>query len=265
MTATETTAASDYGLELVVPGRHLPAGAGPAWIGKGWTLFTKAKLMWVIAVVMLFILIGAMNLVQGVGTLAFQILNPVITAGFVVACRNLEIGGEFELEHLFAGFRRHFVQLLLVGIAFVAASVVLLLAFGLVFGFGAMEVFIGGDAEKMAAAAGESSLTMILGVLVAVALTLPLVAATWFAPALVVINEMGPVAAMKASFFGCFGNFIAFTLYGLVMGVLLLVAMIPFGLGMLVWMPVLIASNYAAYRAIFTTDRGGAVPAATVG
>ncbi len=256
MTATDTTA-PDHGLDTVVPGRYLPASAGFGWIGTGWRLFKQAKLMWVIAVVMLFILMVAMNLLQGLGTLAFQILNPVLTAGFAVACRNLETGGEFELEHLFAGFRRHFGRLLAVGIAFVAASAVLLLAFGLVFGFGALEAFMAADAEKMAAAAGDSPLPMILGVLVSIALTLPLVAATWFAPQLIAVNGMGTVEAMKASFFGCFGNFVAFILYGLAMGVLLIVAMIPIGLGMLVWMPLLIASNYAAYRAIFTTERGG--------
>ncbi len=265
MTPTETVA-PDYGLDLVVPGRHLPAGAGIAWIGEGWRLFTRAKLMWVIAVVMLFILMVAMNLLQGLGTVAFQVLNPVIVAGFTVACRNLETGGDFELEHLFAGFRLHFVRLLTVGVAFIVASGVLLLLFGLAFGFTALEAFMGGDAEKMAAAAGESPLPMILGVLVCIALTLPLVAATWFAPSLIALNGMGVAEAMKASFFGCFGSFIAFTLYGLAMIVLLVLAMIPIGLGMLVWMPLLIASNYAAYRAIFTTGRSAAAaPGGMVG
>lgn len=264
MTPMEDPAASGYGLDLVVPGRHLPGGAGLAWIGDGWRLFRKAKLMWVIAVVMLFIVMLALNFIPGFGTLAFQVLNPVLTAGFVVACRHLETGGEFELEHLFAGFQKHFMRLLLVGIAFIVASALLLVAFGAIFGFEAMQAFIEGDAEKMAVAAGEAPLGMTLGVLVGVALTLPLVAATWFAPALIVIHGMRPAEAMKASLFGCFGNLIAFLLYGLVMGVLLVLAILPAGLGMLVWMPVLIASNYAAYRAIFTTGRVGVVPAGMV-
>jgi len=36
--------------------------------------------------------------------------------------------------------------------------------------------------------------------------------------------------------------------------VLAIVAMVPFGLGMLVWVPLMISSTYAAYRQIFTED-----------
>ena len=38
-------------------------------------------------------------------------------------------------------------------------------------------------------------------------------------------------------------------------------AVIPFGLGMLVWMPLAIASTYAAYRQIYTEEPITAEPA----
>ena len=56
-----------------------------------------------------------------------------------------------------------------------------------------------------------------IGGLVALGLSVPLMAAYWFAPALVMIHGMGPVAAMKESFFACFRNFIPFVLYGIAM------------------------------------------------
>jgi uncharacterized membrane protein len=93
---------------------------------------------------------------------------------------------------------------------------------------------------------------ILLGALVAAALAVPLVAAYWFAPALVVMNDLSPLAAMKASFVGCFRNFIPFLVYGIVMTFFAFIAMIPLGLGFLVWLPLAITSTYVAYRRIFT-------------
>ena len=43
-----------------------------------------------------------------------------------------------------------------------------------------------------------------------------------------------------------------------------LIAILPFGLGMLVWVPVAIASTYVAYRQIFTNDTTEAPPKPTM-
>ncbi len=94
-------------------------------------------------------------------------------------------------------------------------------------------------------------------------LMIPLLMAYWFAPALVIMHGMGAVAAMKASFGACLRNFIPFLIYGIVMMVLVVVAMIPFGLGLLVWIPLSFTSTYAAYRDMFTEETGGGAVAAT--
>jgi uncharacterized membrane protein len=39
-----------------------------------------------------------------------------------------------------------------------------------------------------------------------------------------------------------------------------IVAVIPFGLGMLVWVPVAVASTYMGYRQIFTEDAAASPP-----
>ena len=71
------------------------------------------------------------------------------------------------------------------------------------------------------------------------------------------------MAALKESFFGSFRNFVPFLVYGIIMTVLAIIAAIPFGLGMLVWVPLAITSTYAAYRAIFT-EPAADVPAVTI-
>lgn len=256
--------ALDAGMQLVVPGKGLPAGAGLDWIGAGWKIFTRAPLMWIVSLVIMFLIAIVLAFIPFIGSLAFQLLQAVFAGGFMAACRNLERGGDFELEHLFAGFKVRFVPLLIVGLIFTIASFVLILLFFMVAGLSLLPAFLSGDQDVMAAALAGSVIAMMLGSLVMLALFVPVVAAYWFAPALVMIHDMSPVDAMKASFFGCFRNFIPFLIYGLVMMVAAFIAVLPFGLGMLVWAPVAIGSTYVAYRQIFTADTVAAPPKPTM-
>ena len=73
----------------------------------------------------------------------------------------------------------------------------------------------------------------------------------WFAPALVILNDMGAVEAMKRSFSGCIKNILPFLLYGVIAMVLVILGMIPLFLGLLVVIPVLTAAIYTSYKDIF--------------
>ena len=248
------------GLRLVEP-RGLNAGAGVDWIGEGWKLFAKSPLMWVISILVLFVLAIVVNIIPFIGGLAFQLLQPVFAAGFIVACRSIETGGEFELEHLFAGFKRNFANLLVVGLILVAGGIALLLVFAVFAGFGLVTAFMTGDANNMLPALMASGMSIAIGTLVMLVLMIPLLMAYWFAPALVMMHDMAPIAAMKESFRGCLKNILPFIVYFIVMFLLCIVAMIPFGLGMLVLIPVAMASNYAGYRRIFTEESSPVEPA----
>ena len=249
---TQPTQVIDADLKLVLPGRGLPVAAGWQWIVQGWALFTRAPLMWILSIIVVFVIAIVVSLVPIIGSLVFQLLQAVFAGGFVVAARSLEKGGEFELGDLFAGFSRRFVNLMLVGLLMLLGWIAILLVFLVFAGFSLLTAFIAGDSESAVTALAASAGSMMLGALVVLALMVPLMAAYWFAPALVMMHDLSPVAAMKASFFACFRNFVPFLLYGLVMTIAAVLAAIPFGLGFLVWVPLAIASTYVAYRQIFT-------------
>ena len=99
--------------------------------------------------------------------------------------------------------------------------------------------------------AGISIASVLIALLLIAGLSLPLYMATWFAPALIVLHGLAPVAALKASFYACLRNWIPFLIYSVVLLVACLIAVIPAFLGFLVLIPVLIASVYTAYRDIF--------------
>lgn len=248
-------------LRLIEPPRGNPAGAGVEWISEGWRLFARAPLMWVISVFVMLVIAIVVGIVPLIGSLALQVAQPVFLAGYVVACRSLETGGDFELEHLFAGFKRNFASLAIVGLIFLAGSLALFLVFAVFAGFGILMAYMNGGMNDVYPALIASGMSIALGGLVVLALSVPLLMLYWFAPALVMMHDMTPWAAMKASFHGCLKNIIPFIVYGFVMLVLCIVAMIPVFLGLLVWVPVLVASTYAAYRSIYTEQPLPAEPA----
>jgi uncharacterized membrane protein len=177
----------------------------------------------------------------------------VIAGGFMAACHSLATGGDFELEHLLTGFKRKFWNLFLLGVFLVVSGLVIMLVLAMFVGATVLTAVIGGGStEEALSTIAASATTMLLGGLVALALTVPMLAAYWFAPALVMLNGMGPAAALKESFVGSFRNFVPFLVYGIVMTLAAIVATIPFGLGFLVWIPLAITSTYSAYRSIFT-------------
>jgi uncharacterized membrane protein len=240
------------GLKLVLPGRSTPLAAGWDWVAKGWTLFARAPVMWIISIILVFVIAIVMAFIPIIGQLAFQVAQPIFAAGFVAACRSIETGGEFELEHLFSGFTKRFGPLAIVGVIFLLGFIAIMLVFFVIAGIALLPAFMSGDQAAITEAVAGSFLTMALAGLVVAALMVPLLAAYWFAPALVMLHAMAPVAAMKASFVACLRNFFTFLVYGIVMMVAAVIAVIPFGLGMLVWVPVAISSTYVAYRQIFT-------------
>lgn len=234
--------------ESMTGGRAVGAGQGWAWIADGFGLFKKAPGIWIAQVVILFVILIVLAFIPLLGAVATFLLMPVFIGGLILGCRALQGGGELELGHLFAGFdKAHLGSLILLGALAVAGWIVVMLPVIAIAGAGAVFGLMRGDAAGAAAMGG----TLVLAWLVALALSIPIYMALWFAPALVALRGMPPVAAVRESFFGCLKNIVPFLVYSIVFVVLGIVASIPLGLGWLVLGPIAIASVYTAYRDIF--------------
>ena len=90
--------------------------------------------------------------------------------------------------------------------------------------------------------------------LVGMALQVPILMAMWFAPVIAAVDKVGTLDALRLSFNACALNVIPFTIYGLVVFVLAILASIPLMLGWLVLIPVLMAALFASYKDIFLTE-----------
>ena len=92
---------------------------------------------------------------------------------------------------------------------------------------------------------------LLIGILLGIATSIPLVMAYWFAPVLVALDDLSAINAMKLSFIGCIKNILPFLIYGIAAIALFFLGTIPFFLGLLVVIPLLVASVYVSYRDIF--------------
>lgn len=229
---------------------RLAAGQGSSWWSGGWGLFRESTGLWIGISVALFVIIMLFNLIPVIGPFASYIFMPVIGGGLILGCRSLENGEGLSFAHLFAGFQKNFGQLALVGLLYmVGIIVIVLLAFILGFGGGIGAAMLGGDVG-----AGVSVSSIMLGGLLGLALGIPLAMAIWFAPALVMLNELTAIPAMKLSFQGCWRNMLPFLLYGIIGFVLAIVATIPLALGWLALAPTMICASYVSYREIFLAE-----------
>jgi hypothetical protein len=227
--------------------RAVETGRGLGWLGDGWRLFKEAPGTW-IGILLVWILISlAISLIPVVNLLS-NLINPVLIGGMMYGCHSLAQGRGLLLGHLFEGFQRQFGALMLIGLASLIGTI---LAVG-----GAFLAVLGASGAfsamlQQSTAAASNPLTFLLAVLVALALLLPLFMALWFAPALTILHGQRPLQAMALSFQGCLRNMLPFLAYGLGGLGLALLATLPFGLGWLVLVPVLVGSTYAAYLDIF--------------
>ncbi|WPL10755.1 MULTISPECIES: BPSS1780 family membrane protein [Thiorhodovibrio] len=233
----------------------VPMGHGLSWIVSGWGLFKQAPLAWIGALLVFMLINIALALVPVIGSVASMLISPVLIGGLMAGAHAQASGEHFGVGHLFEGFKNNTASLLGVGGLYMLGSIVLailavIIMIGPIMGAaGGMDTqALENNPELFLTALGPTVLVLSLIIL---ALAIPLVMAYWFAPALVMLNGLGPVAAMKLSFHGCLKNVLPFLIYGLVGSLLMILAIIPFGLGLLILSPVLLASMYAAYRDIF--------------
>lgn len=273
-TSTQTHSSTPTARELRSRLRSLPAGNGWLWIKAGWELFKLSPLQACVASLLL-ILVPLLGLIiPQVGSLISTLLAPTIAAGTFLLWEGLQRTGKLKLEDILGGFNLEFKNLFLVGLLNFAAMMVIGLASLVVtvlIGFLLLDFSKEGFTELLQQAsalltANDMStlltalsspifLLLAFGGTLAMGLAVPLLMAQAFSPAFVVFHRMGPVEAMKASFYACLANVWPFLIYGIALIPIYTLSLIPLGLGIFVANAVLSASTYYAF-----TDILGEIP-----
>jgi hypothetical protein len=240
----------------------VPARDGFEWVRLAFKLFRMQWLRYC-AITAVFILISQIAGALSGGLLAF-FLKPILSVGFLAATWHHERGETPDVKHLFAGFRSNIGALLPLGLFYLFG---LLLAVTLgVFASG-MDLRILMDAQSTGDTAKIDRDSLMSFMLFTALAMLPINAALWFAPALIVFSDLGPFQALKMSLIACIRNVAAAIVYLLALmvlffaaflvvsplvllsgsalqGVIVMVAVVPV-------LAVYMISDYVAYRRVF--------------
>jgi uncharacterized membrane protein len=241
---------------IVVEPRAVMAGRGASWLVEGFGFFKRDWLAW-IGLTIVLIILGMVLSIIPIANIMLMVISPVIVAGLMLGCRQQDRGGEISIGALFAGFSERPGQLMLIGVAYLVASIAItiLMVILVIIMVGSVEALaeLGGDNPDLLL---EHSINLLLAALIGMSLYVPVVMAIWFASAIVVFHNVTAIDAMQLSFKACMQNVLPFLVYGVVALILCFIASIPLLLGWLVLIPVLTASVYLSYKDIFVNNTG---------
>lgn len=232
------------------------AGRGWGWIVEGWRLFAKSPVIWVMIMLIYMSIIVALSFFPYVGRLVNALLIPVLVGGMLYGAATQANGGKLQVLHLFRGFQdqdRTGPLLLLgaIGIGgYLLMGLVILLFMGGTLATGMMM-----DSTGMAVTP-QTLVSLLAGAglvaLLVVLILVFLVAAAWFyGVPLVMLAGQNAWPAVQDSLVAGWSNILPLLVFGLISLILMLLALIPLGLGFLIWGPVMICATYASYREVF--------------
>jgi hypothetical protein len=226
---------------------EVPAQRGIAWLKEGFALFRARPGAWIGISVGWLAITLALAMIPVVGGVLANFLQPAFFAGVMIAARK-QLGGDgIDVPDLFSGFRRNLRQLVQIGAILLLGE----LAVFALMGFMGLPIFgeasAGMTVQEFVAALQEKSWILLLGLV----LTAALKGAFWFAPGLLAFNDLSTSAAIRWSAYAALSNFGVMVVYGIALTVMVFLALLPWGLGLFIAVPVMLASNYVGYRDIF--------------
>lgn len=231
------------------------AREGLAWMKTGWGWFKPAPIPWMGMTAMVFLVLLGVGSLPVLGGYLVEILSPFLVAGYMSASRAAERGEPVTFLHLAAGFGpQSRVGLAVMGGVYLIGILFIDLVMRQLGGEGFQQLSqLAANPGSLSPEQAQAILSQAMpALLTGLLLLTPLVMATWFAPALVLFDGFSPGNGLWWSLWACAVNWRPLFTYSALLGLFGVVAMlIPFGLGLLVFLPWVLCSTYAAYRAIF--------------
>jgi uncharacterized membrane protein len=227
---------------------ELPAARGVGWIGGGFAIFRQQPLVWAGLAISWLVVTFGMILIPFIGGVLANFLQPVFFASFALAARRQLAGERIDVGDLFLGFRENARALVNLGAILLFAQIAIL----------ALMVLLGfptavGEPDRMPTvedygrAIQGKEWVALLGFVLSVVVK----GALWFAPALIAFHGLSTSHAIRWSVYAALANVGAMLAYGAALLLMFLVAVIPWGLGLFVAIPIMLASTYAGYRDVF--------------
>ncbi|MDR0379567.1 MAG: YfhO family protein [Candidatus Accumulibacter sp.] len=249
----------------------LPARRGPRWLVEGFTIFRHRPTLLGFLVLGYWLSMAVISAIPLVGQPVSFLLIPAFSVSMMNACRLIDRKEEPPPQVLFSGFHHNLQTLLVLGVVYILATLVVL---------GLSAAFDGGVLFRMLVM-GEAPVresldqtAVLISAQLSAVLLIPLMLAFWFAPVLAAWHDMSAGKSLFFSLMACLRNWRSFLLYFLaVIAVALIVPRLIDGLlgagqnasplvatvitvtVSLILLPTLYASFYVSYRDIFIDTR----------
>lgn len=227
--------------------RRADLGKSVEWLLDGWRCFSKDPAIWVVIALLYLILLIALNWIPVIGPLAAALVGPALLGGLVWCAREVDEGHTLDVFHLFQAFRNGATTGPMLMLGLVPAGVTVLLGTMLVVLLGGASgagLITGSQTTAMGVLA-SGGLLIGLGFLLSSVIT---VAALLYAIPLVLFGLRKPMPAVITSLRISIANVVPLLALGLLYLVVLFLAMLPFGLGLLVLIPITAGTVYASYK-----------------
>lgn len=226
--------------------RVVGAGDSINWYKGGWKIFTANIANWVLMTLILGVIAIVLSFIPLIGPIALYLLLPLFLGGLLYSAQKLDQGQAADIMDIFAMFKdqQRLTPLIILGLIMLGIGFLSMMVIGGMM-FASVSSMTPGAEMNMLPSIGMGSFLLMLIVMVLSGMLF------MFATPLVVFKNMSAIDAIKNSFMACVKNFPAFIIFMLLYLVLAFIAAIPFGLGFLVLIPVMMAATYVGYKRIF--------------
>ncbi len=226
---------------------EVPASRGARWMGEAFTLFRQKPLGWIALCCGWLAITFSLIIVPLVGGVLANFLQPVFFASFAIAAYKQSAGEPIVMSDLFSGFRRNFRALVNLGALLLLAEIAI---FALMAWMG---MPIAGEGEQSFTV--QEYVEALRGkewiLATGFVMTVIVKGALWFAPPLIAFHQMSVTHAMRWSVYAALSNMGAMIVYGACLLGLFFLGAIPWLLGMLVVVPMMVISTFIGYRDVF--------------
>jgi uncharacterized membrane protein len=224
------------------------AGRGPAWIREAIELVTDRPAVWIGGTAALFGLTLAFNLIPYVGWIFNRALQFIVIILALCFAHAQAQGADFNLDEALQRTKSRLLRLILMMvISTLLFFICALPLMGAIVAAGGMELLM-----QQQSSLPDLSFTMTLvlafGALISGLASTVAFAATSFTTPLILFQNQSISNALRLSLKAVKENLGALLLFALLIALLLIVCVIPFGLGLIFGLPTAMASIYVIYE-----------------
>ncbi|MBL8510276.1 MAG: hypothetical protein JNM52_01405 [Betaproteobacteria bacterium] len=234
------------------------AAAGISWIKQSFLLFRQRPIHWIGLTSSWLLVSLGMLAIPGVGLPLFAISQPALCAGMMLAAREQDMGRPFGMGHLFAAFQVNGRALLTLGSIIFLAELTVTYVLDLM-GFPS-GIPLTADNQPDLQALSQNLQANLPLLAFGIAAMMLIKGIFWFAPPLLAFNPITVTHAIRWSLYAFISNISAMLTFALATLALFLLASLPWGLGMLIALPLFMMSNYVSYRHVFQPQDTHEIP-----